>query len=88
MKIITHSGKAHLDDLMACAIAIAHLKIWEDTTDVEIERRDPTDAELEDRAVTVLDVGGRYEPTNGNFDHHQLPRGSKDSAMTLLAANL
>ena len=88
MKIITHAGKAHLDDLMACAIAIAHLRIWEDTTDVEIERRDPTDAELKDRAVTVLDVGGRYEPTNGNFDHHQLPRGSKDSAMTLLAANL
>ena len=88
MKIITHAGKAHLDDLMACAIEIAHLRIWEDATNVEIERRDPTDAELEDRAITVLDVGGRYEPTNGNFDHHQLPRGSKDSAMTLLAANL
>ena len=88
MKIITHAGKAHLDDLMACAIAIAHLKIWEDTTDIEIERRDPTNAELEDSAITVLDVGGQYEPTNGNFDHHQLPRGSKDSAMTLLAANL
>ena len=88
MKIITHGGKAHLDDLTACAIAIAHMKIWEDTTDIEIERRNPTDAELEDRAVTVLDVGGRYEPKNGNFDHHQLPRGSRDSAMTLLAANL
>ena len=88
MKIITHAGKAHLDDLMACAIAIAHLRIWNDLTDITIERRDPTDAELEDHAITVLDVGGRYEPTNGNFDHHQLPRGSKDSAMTLLAANL
>ena len=88
MKIITHAGKAHLDDLMACAIAIAHLRIWDDLTDITIERRDPTDAELENRAVTVLDVGGRYEPANGNFDHHQLPRGSKDSAMTLLAANL
>ena len=88
MKIITHAGKAHLDDLMACAIAIAHLRIWDDLTDITIERRDPTDVELKDRAITVLDVGGRYEPTNGNFDHHQLPRGSKDSAMTLLAANL
>ena len=88
MKIITHAGKAHLDDLMACAITIAHLRIWDDLTDITIERRDPTDSELEDRAVTVLDVGGRYEPTKGNFDHHQLPRGSKDSAMTLLAANL
>ena len=88
MKIITHAGKAHLDDLMACAIAISHLRIWDDSTDIEIERRDPTDAELENREVLILDVGGRYEPTNGNFDHHQLPRGSHDSAMTLLAANL
>ena len=88
MIIITHAGKAHLDDLMACAIAVAHLRIWGDLTDIEIERRDPTDAELENREVLILDVGGRYEPTSGNFDHHQLPRGSKDSAMTLLAANL
>lgn len=88
MKIITHAGKAHLDDLMACAIAIADLKIWEDPTNIEIERRNPTDTELENREVLILDVGGQYEPINGNFDHHQLPRGSKDSAMTLLAANL
>ena len=88
MKIITHAGKAHLDDLMSCAIAIAHLRIWEDLADVEIERRDPTCEELDNREVVVLDVGNRYEPTNSNFDHHQLPRGSHDSAMTLLAANL
>ena len=88
MKIITHAGKAHLDDLMACAIAVAHLRIWNDSTDVTIERRDPTYEELDDSTVVVLDVGGRYEPTNSNFDHHQLPRGSHDSAMTLLAANL
>ena len=88
MKIITHAGKAHLDDLMACAIAISHLRIWDDSADVTIERREPTSEELDNREVVVLDVGGRYEPTNSNFDHHQLPRGSKDSAMTLLAANL
>ena len=88
MKIITHAGKAHLDDLMACAIAISHLRIWDDSTNIAIERRDPTREELNDREVVVLDVGGRYEPTNSNFDHHQLPRGSRDSAMTLLAANL
>lgn len=88
MKIITHGGKAHLDDLMACAIAVAHLRIWNDSTDVTIERRGPTYEELDDHEVVVLDVGGRYEPTNSNFDHHQLPRGSRDSAMTLLAANL
>lgn len=88
MMIITHAGKAHLDDLMACAIAIANMRMYGNDCEIVIERRDPTDAELEDHTVTVLDVGGRYEPTNGNFDHHQLPRGSKDSAMTLVAANL
>lgn len=88
MKIITHAGKAHLDDLMTCAILIAHDKIWNIDDEWSIERREPTDAELDNEAITVLDVGGRYEPTNGNFDHHQLPRGSKDSTMTLLAANL
>ena len=38
--------------------------------------------------MLVLDVGGQYDPRKGNFDHHQLPKGSKDSAMTLFAANI
>lgn len=88
MTIVTHAGKAHLDELMACAIAIAHDRMFGGDSDFEIERRDPTESELEDSKILVLDVGGRYEPEKGNFDHHQLPRGSRDSAMTLLAADL
>ena len=90
-KIITHGGKAHLDDLMACAILIAHHEMWGDSPDGwTIERRDPATDELDYPTpdVFVVDVGGRYEPNCGLYDHHQLPRGSRDSAMSLLAANL
>lgn len=88
MKIVTHGGKAHLDDLMSCAILLAHAKMTKGDLRVKIERREPTLEELADPEVVVLGIGGRYEPEWSNFDHHQLSRGSRDSAMTLLAANL
>lgn len=107
MKIITHAGKAHLDDFVSCALAIVDATwrrmefgersdhpitlsaaIAETIQDTIIYRRDPTAEELEDKNVLVLDVGGQYDPRKGNFDHHQLPKGSKDSAMTLFAANI
>ena len=102
-KIITHGGKAHLDDLMACAIALVD-RTWgslEDgrTTTVEtaladacegvvIERRDPAEDELANPHVLVLDVGGHYRPDLGNFDHHQLPHGTRESTMSLYAASI
>ena len=102
-KIITHGGNAHLDDLMACAIALVD-RTWGSlesgrTTTMEaaladacegviIERRDPTEDELANTHILVLDVGGRYEPEKGNFDHHQLPAGTKESAMSLFAASI
>ena len=102
-KIITHGGNAHLDDLMACAIALVD-RTWGSlengrTTTVEaaladacegvvIERRDPTEDELANPHVLVLDVGGHYRPDLGNFDHHQFPNGMKESAMSLFAASI
>ena len=107
MKIITHAGKAHMDDFVSCAIAIVNATwcrmefgersdhpitlsaaIAETVQDTVIYRRNPTAEELEDKDILVLDVGGQYDPSKGNFDHHQLPKGSKDSAMTLFAANI
>ena len=102
-KIITHGGNAHLDDLMACAIALvdrtwgslengrtatAEAALADACEGVVIERRDPTEDELANPHVLVLDVGGRYEPEKGNFDHHQLPAGTKESAMSLFAASI
>jgi hypothetical protein len=56
--------------------------------DVPIERHEPTEIELEDPEVLVLDVGGQLDPVKMNFDHHQLERGTQECAYTLLARHL
>lgn len=78
--IITHGGKAHRDDFLSCAIAVALSSNWP-----VIYRRDPTAEEMENPWTTVLDVGGRQEPEKSNYDHHQLPRdAAPQCAFTLL----
>lgn len=65
--IVTHPGGAHKDDFLACSL-LAHLH------GVAIERREPTDRDLANPAICVVDVGGAHEPALNNFDHHQFPR--------------
>jgi len=65
--IVTHPGGAHKDDFLACAVLISKFP-------VSIFRRDPTEDELGDPEVAVVDVGHRHEPDLNNFDHHQFPR--------------
>lgn len=67
--IVTHPGGAHKDDFLACSL-LAHLH------GAPIHRRDPTDADLTDPAICVVDVGGAHDPQLNNFDHHQFPRDS------------
>ena len=93
-KIIVHGGNAHLDDFVACAEAIVgRLWCWDYrneslekvASETVIERRDPTPEELDDPETIVLDVGGRLDDATSCYDHHQLPRGTKECAMTLFA---
>ena len=65
--IITHPGGAHKDDFLACSVLLSNHP-------VSIFRRDPTEQELEDPEVAVVDIGHRHDPDLNNFDHHQLPR--------------
>ncbi len=65
--IVTHPGGAHKDDFLACSL-LAHLH------GVSIERREPTESDLANPAICVVDVGGVHDPTLNNFDHHQFPR--------------
>lgn len=65
--ILTHPGGAHKDDFLACSIMVAR-------HGVAVVRREPTEQELDDPDVCVLDVGDRHEPGKNNFDHHQFPR--------------
>ena len=77
--ILTHPGRAHRDDLYACALLLAL------QPRAALERRSPTPQELDDPAVAVVDVGERYEPERLNFDHHQFAVGSKPAcALTLV----
>ena len=99
MNIVVHGGQAHLDDYVACAEALA-AELWrrrrsdsaitlgDVLPEIEIFRRDPTPEELADPGTLVLDVGGQFDPVRSNFDHHQLPRGTKDCAMTLFAKSV
>lgn len=66
-RIVTHPGGAHKDDLLAACVLVAEHP-------VPVHRRDPTEEDLDDPTVAVLDVGGRHEPDKQNFDHHHFPR--------------
>jgi len=75
--ILTHPGGAHKDDFLACCLLLA-------TSPAPIVRRDPTEKELNDPTVCVIDIGGRHEPELMNFDHHQLPREHKPTCSVSL----
>ncbi|WP_442505493.1 MYG1 family protein [Novipirellula sp. SH528] len=65
--IVTHPGGAHKDDFLACCL-LAHLH------GVPIQRREPTDDDLANPSICVVDVGGAHDQERNNFDHHQFPR--------------
>lgn len=80
--ILTHPGGAHKDDFLACSLMIS-------LHGVPVVRREPTEEELADPRVCVLDVGDRHEPENNNFDHHQFPRDHVPTcALTLVLKHL
>jgi hypothetical protein len=80
--ILTHPGSAHKDEFLACCVLLA-------TSPVPIVRREPTDADLADPAIAVLDVGHRHEPALNNFDHHQLPQDAAPTcALSLVLQHL
>ena len=79
--ILTHTGGAHKDDLLAVCILIAKYS-------VPVVRRNPTPEELEDPCVAVVDVGGLHEPERRNFDHHQFERDHPPTcALSLVLAH-
>jgi hypothetical protein len=65
--IITHPGSAHFDEVTSISLVLA-VNI---DSEFQIERREPSGAELDDSNVWVIDTGKRYEPQKRNFDHHQ-----------------
>ncbi len=64
--ILTHPGGAHKDEFLACSLLAA-------LHPVEIVRREPTEEDLANPEIAVVDVGGEHAPERMNFDHHQFP---------------
>jgi uncharacterized UPF0160 family protein len=60
MKVATHPGNFHADDVFAVAVLqLVH-------SELEVVRtRDAVDADVR------VDIGGRSDPATGDFDHHQ-----------------
>lgn len=65
--IVTHPGGAHKDDFLACCTLLAN-------NPVRLERRDPSEEDLNSNTIAVVDIGHRHDPAKLNFDHHQFPR--------------
>ena len=66
MKIVTHDGPFHADDVFAYAVLRAALG------DIQLVRsRDPA---VIDRADLVFDVGSVYDPATRRYDHHMRER--------------
>ncbi len=66
MKVATHDGPFHADDVFAYAVLRAAF------SDVQLVRsRDPA---VIDRADLVFDVGSRYDPAARRYDHHMRER--------------
>ena len=64
MRVATHSGGFHADDVFA--IAVLRL-VHGDALEVVRTR----DRDLQDACDVRVDVGGRDDPSTGDFDHHQ-----------------
>jgi uncharacterized UPF0160 family protein len=67
MRVATHPGNFHADDVFA--IAALRLAAARDGEAVEVVRT--RDAAAQAAADARVDVGGRDDPATGDFDHHQ-----------------
>ncbi len=81
-QIVVHPGGAHKDDFLACALLIAE-------NEVPIFRREPSEADLSDPEIAVVDVGLEWDEKRMNFDHHQFPRDAEPlCALSLVLKHL
>jgi hypothetical protein len=87
-KIVVHGGRAHRDDFISVALAIAVAR-RADGMVPQVYRRNPTLEEIDDPGVLVLDVGGVYDPARSCFDHHQRGRDeTPECALSLWAPHV
>ena len=67
MRVATHPGNFHADDVFAIATLRLAAALDGETVEVVRTRDEAVHAEADAR----VDVGGRDDPASGDFDHHQ-----------------
>jgi hypothetical protein len=68
-KIVTHNGKAHRDEYLACCVIMYDAYRKGQLT--YIERRMCGESDLSCKDTWVVDTGGEWDAAFHNFDHHQ-----------------
>lgn len=67
-KIVTHAGQFHADEILS----VEMIKLI--YGNIPVERTfTPSELDLNDSKVAVLDIGGNFTPWLNNFDHHHDP---------------
>lgn len=85
IKIITHDGRFHADDVFACAA----LRIYFENKNQNIEIIRSRDPEVLKTADITLDVGTAYDPEKKLFDHHQVGgAGERENGIPYASAGL
>lgn len=69
MKIVTHSGSFHSDEIFAIALIKAYVS--DDVLIIRTRDEKILEESQSDKDTWVIDVGGVYSPDELNFDHHQ-----------------
>ncbi len=82
IKIITHNGGFHADDVFACATVALYLDSQSEPYTI-IRTRDSASIFSGD---IVLDVGGVYDDERDRFDHHQAETAGKHANGILYAS--
>jgi uncharacterized UPF0160 family protein len=77
VRIVTHSGSFHADELLA----VATLQIFLDRMGLPHVVNRTRDPEIIAAAHIVCDVGGALSPHEGRFDHHQRDGGGEHNGI-------
>jgi uncharacterized UPF0160 family protein len=78
VKIITHSGSAHLDDFLSVCMLLSK---YDEINEV-YRKALVSEEELSDKTLWKVDIGMLHDPLIKAFDHHQ--EGIEDCAFSLL----
>ncbi len=82
--LVTHDGKFHCDEVFAYAVLRHALELHADDHDL-VRTREPDPIA---RATIVWDVGSRFDPAAGRFDHHQRGAPTRPDGTPFSAAGL